>query len=130
MGQETEKEKPNCPKCGRAEIARRGSRGRTLSICGNGHDWDQREIDSKPYDKELVERRENTWPMSPERVSWRQVKVREKLPEALDVKYLDPVPYSQYRIFILADWGPVNILKIYFNQDLVYDRTNAGGDGE
>ena len=36
----------NCPKpnCGRPESTHRYSAGKKLSICGNGHSWDQVEI--------------------------------------------------------------------------------------
>lgn len=36
----------NCPKpnCGRPESTHRYSAGKKLSICGNGHSWDQAEI--------------------------------------------------------------------------------------
>lgn len=36
----------NCPKpdCGRPESTHRYSAGKKLSICGNGHSWDQVEV--------------------------------------------------------------------------------------
>jgi hypothetical protein len=36
----------NCPKpdCGRPESTHRWSAGKKLSICGNGHSWDQQAI--------------------------------------------------------------------------------------
>jgi hypothetical protein len=36
----------NCPKpnCGRPESTHRWSAGKKLSICGNGHSWDQAEV--------------------------------------------------------------------------------------
>jgi hypothetical protein len=39
-------EENNCPKpdCGRPESTHRYSAGKKLSICGNGHSWDQAEI--------------------------------------------------------------------------------------
>lgn len=39
-------EENNCPKpdCGRPESTHRYSAGKKLSICGNGHTWDQQAI--------------------------------------------------------------------------------------
>jgi hypothetical protein len=50
----------NCPKpdCGRPESTHRWSAGKKLSICGNGHHWDQAEIAAQRAKAREAERRE------------------------------------------------------------------------
>ena len=50
----------NCPKpdCGRPESTHRYSAGKKLSICGNGHSWDQAEIQAQRAKAREAEARE------------------------------------------------------------------------
>ena len=55
-------EENTCPKpeCGRPESTHRWSAGKKLSICGNGHSWDQAEVNAqreKAREAETIELR-------------------------------------------------------------------------
>lgn len=51
----------NCPKpnCGRPESTHRYAAGKKLSICGNGHSWDQAEIAARRANAREAEARES-----------------------------------------------------------------------
>ena len=52
----------NCPKqeCGLPESTHRSSAGKRLSICGNGHSWDQDEAAAQKRKAEAVKGREES----------------------------------------------------------------------
>lgn len=51
----------NCPKpdCGRPESTHRWSAGKKLSICGNGHSWDQAEVAAQREKARAADMRES-----------------------------------------------------------------------
>jgi hypothetical protein len=53
----------NCPKpnCGRPESTHRYSAGKRLSICGNGHHWDQAEVTAQRLKARAADMRESTF---------------------------------------------------------------------